>query len=260
MSAIEIRDMEKPDEYFVGTCAHENESDEKDACGWRRTAWLRVMYPEGARVKVAFLDGERIGFLYVMPIEIAPWGPLGKDLMVVPCLLVKKEAEREGVGRALLKAAEEEARQQGKKGVASIGYFSDLWFMPASMFERYGYTAAAHDGDTAIMWKTFDDSAETPRFLTPSYEYKPVPGKVVVDLFWHPFCTTIDVEAQRVREVVEEFGDEVILNEFCSEDREVLLKYQTPRAIYINGEEIGWGYEAPKDGIRDKINEALKKV
>jgi len=36
-----------------------------------------------------------------------------------------------------------------------------------------------------------------------------------------------------------------------------LLCYQIPRAIYVNGSEIGWGYEAPKDGIREAIQRAM---
>jgi len=260
MTAVEIRDMEKVDEYFIGTCTHEDESDEMDACGWRRTAWLRVMFEEGVRVKVAHTNGERVGFLYAMPIEIAPWGPIGSDLLVVPCLYVKKEAEGEGVGEALMKEAEEEARRQGKKGVATIGYHGDFWFMPAGFFEKCGYTVAAREEDTAIMWKTFDQSAKPPRFLTPAYVYKPVPGKVVVDLFWHPFCATVDIEAQRVREVAEEFGDQVILNDYCTEDRETLLECQTARAIFVNGKEIGWGHEAPRDGIREAIDKALREL
>jgi hypothetical protein len=82
----------------------------------------------------------------------------------------------------------------------------------------------------------------------------------VVDLFWHTFCETSCIEAQRVREVAAEFGDAVVLNEYCADDREVLLRYQNPRAIFINGKEIGWGYAAPKEGIAEAIAQALKPV
>jgi hypothetical protein len=75
-----------------------------------------------------------------MPIEICPWGPLGRDLMVIPCLYVPEEAQHKGVGRAL--------------------------------FERH----------------------------------------------------------------------------------------QIPRAIFVNGAEIWWGYEAPKEGIREAILQALSDV
>jgi len=38
----------------------------------------------------------------------------------------------------------------------------------------------------------------------------------------------------------------------------VLLSCGISRAIFVNGQEIGWGYEAPKDGIRKAIEEALE--
>jgi hypothetical protein len=85
--AIEIHDMDSGDEYFVGTCTHMNESEEIDACGRRRLAWLRAMHQKGSQVKVATLDGKRTGFLHVIPIEFCPWGPLGRDLLAIPCLV-----------------------------------------------------------------------------------------------------------------------------------------------------------------------------
>lgn len=29
---------------------------------------------------------------------------------------------------------------------------------------------------------------------------------------------------------------------------------------FVNGKEIGWGYEAPKDGIREAIEKAMKEL
>jgi hypothetical protein len=59
---------------------------------------------------------------------------------------------------------------------------------------------------------------------------------------------------------VREYGDPVILNEYSADRREVLLRYEIPRAIFVNGREIGWGYEAPKDGLREAISGALKRL
>jgi GNAT superfamily N-acetyltransferase len=259
MATVEVRDMSQQDEYFVSTCSHINESDEIDACGRSRLAWLRRAHSRGVRVEVALLNGEHAGFAYATPIELAPWGPLGRDLMVVPCVWVLPRFKGRGLGRALMQAAETEARRQGFKGVAVIAFHHDFWFMPAQAFEKMGYEVAAGRGKAAILWKRFDPSAEEPAFLEPAYRYAPVPGKVVVDLFWHTFCQTSWIEAQHVREVAAEFGDTVLLKDYCADDREVLLRHQTPRAIFVNGKEIGWGYEAPKEGIAKAISEALRQ-
>ena len=261
MSSVEVHDMNPSDEYFVSTCTHENESDEIDASARRRLAWLRSHEPDGLRVKVALRDGRRVGFLFAMPIDVSPWGPLGEDLLVFPCLYVLNDEQKHGAGRALVAAAEEEARFQGLRGVATFGfYWEDFWFMPAPFFERHGYEAAEKRGRMSVMWKALEPDAVPPRMLTSAYEFEPVSEKVVVDLFWHTFCETCDIEAARVREVAAEFGDRVVLREYCGDDRDTLLKHQIPRAIYVQGNEIGWGYEAPRDGIRDAIRAALERA
>jgi GNAT superfamily N-acetyltransferase len=257
MTAVTVRDMGATDEYYVGTCGHVNESDEIDACAQRRIAWFRNKYEAGLRIKVAILDGVQVGALFVMPIEVCPLGPLGQDLLVIPCLFVSQNGK--GVGRTLMAEAEEETRRQGRKGLVTTAFYHDFWFMPASFFERCGFSVAKLKGDAAILWKVFDASAEVPRFLEPSYQFEPVPGKVAVDLFWNTFCETSDIEAQRVREVVKEFRDSVVLREYSADDRPTLLCHQTPRGIFVNGGEIGWGYEAPKEGLRDAISQALEK-
>jgi len=271
MSKIQVRDMDANTEYFVGTCTHVNESEEADACGKRRIAWFRGMCKKGLRVKVALLDEKPIGFLYAMPIEVCPWGPLGKDLLAVPCLFVLNEHKGKGAGSALIAEAEKEAGRQGKKGLVTVGYYHDFWFMPARFFEKCGFSPVGEPrrvtsegekeylGKEVLLWKVSDPSADPPKLLEPKYRFKSIPGKVVVDLFFNAFCGTSNAEAQRVREGVAEFGGSVMLNEHCADDPAILRRYQIPRGIYINGSQIGWGYEAPKEGIRKAISQALGK-
>jgi len=273
MPELEIREMGATDEYFVGTCTHVNESREMDVCGARRIAWLRRMQPDGVIVEVAFLDGERVGFIYAMPIEVSPWGPLGQDLLFIPCLVARSKVKGRGVGRALIHEIEEEAKHQGFKGLVTTAYCHNLWFMPAPFFEHLGFSVARRRGvpvklapfldaasEEVILWKVLDSSAKAPRFLEPNYQFKPIPGKVVVDLFWNRFCQTSEIEAERVRGISGEFGDRVVLHEYPAHEKAVLLNCQIPRGIFINGKEIGWGHEAPKDGIREAIQQVLEEV
>ncbi len=268
MTSVAVRDMTPADQYYVGTCTHVGESDEIDASARRRLAWLRGMHGEGLRVKVALCDDAPVGFLYVMPVEICPWGPRGRDLSVIPCLVASGKVKGKGVGRALVNSAEEEARSQGCKALVTTAYNGDFWFMPASFFERCGFSKVSSrqvttEGEKeylqeeAILWKVWDPSAEIPEFLDRHYEFEPVSGQVVVDLFWNTFCQTSNIEAHRVREVVAEFGEAVILHEYCADDRAIISRYGLPRGIFVAGREIGWGYEAPREGIREAISHAL---
>jgi GNAT superfamily N-acetyltransferase len=258
MFVVTVRDMDISDEYFVGTCSHMDESEEIDACAERRIAWLRAKYEAGLRVKVATVNGERAGVLYVMPIEVCPWGPFGRDLLVIPCLFVRSQRKGKGVGRALVVEAERETRRQKKKGLAGEGYYHDFCFMPVLLFEECGFEVAKREGKAAILWKVYNESAEAPRFLEPRNQFELMPGRVMIDLFWNRFCQTSDIEAQREREVVEEFGNRVILREYDAGDQEVLRCYRRVRGIFVNGEETGWGYEAPREGIREAIARALE--
>jgi len=260
MSEIRIRDMGAEDEYFVSTCSHVNESEETDACGTRRLILLHDLIEQGGVIKAALVDGEHVGFGYGLPIEISSWGPIGEGLMVIPCLYVLERGTKKGVGRALIEAIEQDARGSGRKGT-TIMAFRDLpgaeWFLPVTFFEHLSYEAIDSRGRFVLLWKPFVHDASRPRFLEPNYTHQPVEGKVVIDLYWNGFCQTSNIEAERVREVCAEFGHLVVLNEYCAEDRDVFRSCQIPRAIYVNGREIGWGYEAPKDGIRKAIERAL---
>jgi len=215
------------------------------------------MYEQGMRVKVALLDGQHAGFVYLFPIEIAPEGPVGKDVSVIQCLAVRDRMKGHGAGGALVAAAEGEARKQGRKGIVVTAFYHDFWFMPAPFFETCGFAVARRMGEAAILWKVFDDSAEAPAFMERRYRFVQIEGKVAIDLFWSRSCLTTDTEAQRVREVAAEFGDAVELREYCSDDPAIRARYAIYRAILIDGKEVRWGYEAPKDGLRQAIREAM---
>ncbi|MHA1677144.1 MAG: GNAT family N-acetyltransferase [Promethearchaeota archaeon] len=256
--SIIIRDMEKDDEYYVGTCTHVYENNiEYEESGIRRISWLRKMEQKGLVVKVALINGIHAGFIYLMPIEINPWGIEGKELMFFPCLVSHSKFSRKGIGKSLIKAAEEETIKRGKKGLATVGYFWDFWFMPASFFTKLGFIVAERIKEEAILCKLFDDNVALPHFRTEKYKFKEVKGKVVIDLFWNKFCLTSDVEAQRVREVVSEFGENVILNEYESTNLEIMNKYGISRKIYVNGTAMEIGPEIDKDTLRMTIKRVL---
>ena len=266
MALVNIRNMKDSDEYFVGTCTHVNDTPkclsryEIDYSAKRRIAWLQSLYNKNARTKVACVNDEPVGFIHLIPIEICPWGPIGEDLLVIPCLVVSSKIRKRGIGRKLLASAEEEALRQNFKGLVTIGYYHSHWFMPATFFERCGFKVVKCKNEKAILWKVYEPAVKEPTMLTPNYNFKCNSDKVTIDLFWNTFCPTSSIEAQRVREVAEEFGDKIVLNEYCADDRRVFLRYQLPRGIFVNGKEVWYGYEAPKEGIRKAILKALKKT
>jgi GNAT superfamily N-acetyltransferase len=255
-----IHEMTPRDQYYVGTCTHVRETAEIDACSKRRIEWMSRMIASGLRVTVAEVDGEPRGFLFLFPVEICPWGPIGSDVSVIPCLCVEKPFQGRGRGKALIDDATQWSKKEGFKGTAVQAYSHDFWFMQDRIFLRNGFDPLERRGDLVLLWKAFSHDAAPPRLLQPRFEFQPIPRNVVVDLFWNQFCQTSDIEAERVREVAAEYGNLVILHEHQAEDREELMRHEIPRGIYVNGREFYWGYEAPREGIRDAIREALKNA
>jgi hypothetical protein len=226
----------------------------------RRISWLRNMQRHGLRVKVALLDGVHAGFIYIIPIEICPWPIKGTDLMVFPCLVSHSKFSGNAIGIELIKAAEDEAKSQNRKGIATIAYLWDFWFMPAEYFLKLGFNIADRRGEEAILWKQFIKDIKAPHFPEEHYIFKPIKNKVVIDLFWNIFCLTSDVEAERVREVVSEFGENVILNEYSATDQEVFRQYGIERRIYVNGVMVELGAEIEKIRLRELIKTELDKI
>ena len=149
---IVVREMQAKDEAFVGSCTHVDETEDYTASCARRVPWLRRQRERGLRVKVALVDDEHASFLYMMPIEVAPWGPAGRDLMSIQCLTVLQEASGQGMGRALVEAAEEEAHIQERRGIVVTAFYHDFWFMPAPFFEKCGFTVAARKDSVVFLW------------------------------------------------------------------------------------------------------------
>lgn len=255
---MQVVDMTDEHISFVARCTHTDQRrEETERVIGVREAWLRNT--PGLKVKVATDNGQPVGFAHCLPIESGTWGMTGKDVMTIPCLTlgydrVYRQEHGSGYGRVLVEAVEAEARKE-QKGVAVLAYDNDFWFMPASFFRKLGYHEVARQGEAVIMLKAFQP-VRPPTMHSLRYQPQLVPGKVVVDAFWNPICLTSIVEIQRIREVCVEYGD-VILNEFNCGDRDILETYQTARAIFINGAPKDWGYEAPRDGLRKEIDQAL---
>jgi thiol-disulfide isomerase/thioredoxin len=219
---------------------------------------------KGLKIKVAIDKEEPIGFAHCLPIELGTWGMSGRDLMTVPCLAVqyRRIYNRErgsGIGRALMKSVEEEAKESKKGGVAVLCYDNDSFFMPSAFFRKLRYREIARQNDTVIVLKTWGD-VEPPVMHRLNYKFKPVKGKVVVDAFWTPICLTSIIEIQRVREVCTEYGDKVILNEYNCGNKNIIEKYQTQRALFFNGQYKDWGYAAPQDELKETLNQVIKNI
>lgn len=260
MQPIEVRDMTPADEAYVAGSSPRHIVEQLDEDGCVRLARYRELAGQGLRVKVALCEGRYAGLASALPIELCPWCATGHDLMALPCLYVHQQPEDHGVGRALVAAVEEEARTQHKKGVVVVAFRDDFWPVDVPYFKEIDYRPVGRYGTRVVLWKPYAEDAEPPLPVRRRYRFRPVRGKVVVDLFHNTLCRASVIEARRVREIVARAGNIVLLREHCTDDRAVLLEFGIPRGIFVNGREQSWGHTAPAAALAEIVSREILRT
>ncbi len=159
MEIVDLIDEHKAS-YFL--CL-EDWSEEMREAGEHKAVWYRKMKDKGLRVKLALDDrGEAGGMIQYVPIEYSTVA--GNDLYFINCIWVHgyKEGrgnfQKQGMGKALLQAAEADVKAKGAKGIAAWGIWLPFW-MKASWFKKQGYTRTDRNGIAVLLWKPFNEDA-----------------------------------------------------------------------------------------------------
>jgi hypothetical protein len=63
-----------------------------------------------------------------------------------------------------------------------------------------------------------------------------------------------------LRDVCNEFGDQVVRNEFCLDERDELDKHGAQALTYFNGQSPHWSYQLSKDKIRELLDRCVKEA
>ena len=200
-----------------------------------------------------------------MPIELSIFH-VGMDLYVVNCLVAPHtppwgEATHEripGCGSALVGAMIEDVRDRYKGIVTPLGfaYTEDM----SGFFSGLGFEQFENQGLKMLIkrFEAVELPLPVPRKRRRSSPL--VPGKVVADVFWCSKCPASPYTLLNVRQVCEELGDRVVLNEFRIDDREALAKYGAQSGAFVNGE-YPWSTCGPLDKkeIREVLGKALEQ-
>jgi len=224
----------------------------------RKKKLLLEKLKRGGRAKIAYEENKPVGFIEYYPVEDAPMSVVGKDIVIVPCMNVKLDERKKGIGDKLIRACIEDAKSMGRKGVAvQTTNWQD--FMPKTFFEKYGFTNATKSGPIDIFIIKFEE-VEDPRWLPLLHKQKLVKGKLIIDLFHNDQCPFNWQNSQRVKKVAREFEDRAVVNEFDNNRRENILKYGTQGAIIVNGEYLTTGPPLSEEVIRKTFQEMLKTI
>ena len=239
-------------------------SDEIKEAGDHKACWYNKYKDKGLRVKLALDDKETVGgMIQYLPIEES--FIQGKDLYFILCIWVhgykkgRGNFQGKGMGKALLKAAESDAKDRGAKGIAAWGMLLPFW-MKASWFKKHGYKKADRDSISLLVWKAFSDDAKPPHWIHQKKDVPSIPGKVTVTAFINGWCSAQNMVYERAKRASAEFGERVIFQSIDTSDRVEFLEWGIADGIYIDGKLISTGPPLSLKKIRKLISKKIKKL
>ncbi|MBN2521469.1 MAG: GNAT family N-acetyltransferase [Bacteroidales bacterium] len=257
---MKIIDLNQENKHLYFVCL-EDWSDEMKEAGNHKECWYNKMKDKGLRIKFAADDNGVIGgMIHYLPIEHSIVE--GKNLFFINCIWVHGYKEgrgnfrKKGMGKALIKAAEEDAKNLGAKGIAAWGLAIPVW-MKASWFKKQGYVKTDKQSIQVLLWKKFTEDAEPPKWIKPKKpEIQFDPEKVTITAYKNGWCPAYNIAYERVKKAAEEFPGKVIFNTVDTLDKKIILSCGRSDEIYIEKKQIVTG---PPPSYK-KILKTLKKA
>jgi len=249
--------------YFV--CL-EDWSEEVKEAGNHKEVWYNKVKDRGLRVKLAVDDnGEVGGMIQYVPIEQS--FVEGNDLYFIYCIWVhghkkgRGNFQKKGMGKALLHAAEDDAKAKGAKGMVAWGIPLPFW-MKASWFKKQGYTKVDKQGflGPVLLWKPFTRDAIPPRWIKQRKKPEITPGRVTVTGFLNGWCPAGNMVFERAKRAASEFGDKVVFRKIDTSDRNVFLEWGIADALFIDDKQVRTGPPPSYEKIKKLIAKRAKKL
>jgi GNAT superfamily N-acetyltransferase len=264
MSAgMKIIDLTPENEKSYFLCLEDWSADAKEA-GNRRELWYGKMRDKGLRVKLA-LDDQGIpgGMIQYLPIEQST--AKGEGLYFVNCVWVhgykqgRGNFQKKGMGEALLKAAEEDARSLGAQGLAAWGLVLPFW-MKVSWYKKHGYKSADRDGIMGLVWKPFTSQSQPPKWIKRIKKPGKTPGVVTVTCFVNGWCLAQNLVCERAKRAAGELGAKVVYQEIDTSERSNFMEWGISDGLFIDGKEVRTGPPPSYEKVYKAIQSKVKKL
>ncbi|MGA1873668.1 MAG: GNAT family N-acetyltransferase [Thermoplasmatota archaeon] len=260
---MEIINLTEENEELYFVCL-EDWSDEMREAGSHKREWYRRMKDRGLRVKLARDDAGNIGgMIQYLPVERS-WIE-GEGIYFILCIWVHGYKEgrgnfrKKGMGRALLEAAELDARKLGAKGIAAWGISMPFW-MKASYFKKHGYRKVDKERGLVLLLKPFSEDVAPPRWIRPRKKPQAMEGKVKVTAFLNGWCPAGNLAFERAKRASRELGEGVVFEVIDTSDTATFREWGIPSGLYIDGREVRTGPPPSYEKIYGKIRTKLKKA
>lgn len=261
---MRIVDVDDETKAIFAQCL-EDWSDDVKETGDRRCRWVDRFLPRGLRGKLALDDAGTVGgMIQYLPIEESTVD--GTGLYFITCVWVhghkqgRGNFQGHGMGRALLAAAEEDARSLGAKGMAAWGLWLPFW-MKASWYRKHGYRSVARNGMASLLFKPFTEDAQPPRwFRRTAKSLELTPGKVNVTCFVNGWCTAGLVTAERARRVSGEFGQAVAFREIDTSEHATVAEWGLADALFVDGKQLMTGPPISPERLRKIVHKRAARL
>jgi len=258
---MKIIDLNEENKHLYFVCL-EDWSDEMKEAGNHKECWYNKIKDKGLRVKFAADDNGIIGgMIQYIPIEHSM--AQGKNLYFINCIWVhaykqgRGNFRKQGMGKALLKAAEEDAKALGAKGIAAWGLSIPVW-MKASWFKKQGYKKTDKQSMRVLLWKKFIENAEPPKWID---KKKPEiildSNKVIITAYKNGWCPASNITYERVKKVANEFPNDVIFNTIDTIDKETIVKCGKVDEIFLEKKSFTNGPPLKYDKIKKVIKKSI---
>ena len=261
---MEIIDLPEDKKDLFCLCLEDWSAEAKES-GPKRRRWLDRGQKRGLRAKLA-LDEQGIegGMIQYGPIEHSHVD--GSGLYFVYCIHVhgyqqgRGNFQGHGMGKALLAAAEQDARQLGARGMAAWGVWLPFW-MKASWFKKHGYRKADRQGISALLWKPFTADAQPPRWFPKLHKQpEPISGKVNVTAFVNGWCLAQNLVYERAKRAAAEFGAKVVFREIDTSARRAVAEWGVADAVFVDGKNLQKGPPPSYAKIRKAIAKRVVRL
>jgi GNAT superfamily N-acetyltransferase len=261
---VDIVDLTEERKELFCLCLEDWSDDAKES-GPKRREWLECAQKKGLRAKLALDDkGVEGGMIQYGPIEDSFAD--GSGLYFIYCIWVhgykqgRGDFRKRGMGRALLRAAEEDARALGATGMAAWGLALPVW-MKASWFKKPGYRPARRQGMVVLLWKPFVDDARPPRWFPKVGRLpEPVAGKVNVTAFASGWCMARNLTYERAKRAAADFGDAVVFREIDTAERSAVAEWGRSDAVFVDGKNLVKGPPPSYDKIHKAIARRVRRL
>lgn len=260
---MKVRDMKPEDKELYCVCL-EDWSDEMREAGDHKCAWYEKMKDKGLRVKLAEDDNGVVGGM-IQYIPTEHFFAEGENTYIIMCVWVhgykegRGDFRHQGMGQALLSAAEEDAKVLGANGMAAWGLLIPV-FMQASWFKKQGYKAVDKTGMQALLWKPFKEGAAEPKMIRRKKKPERVKGQVTVHAFKNGWCPASNLTYERTRRAAGEFGDNVVFADYDTTNRKVFDEWGIVDALFIDDKEVQTGPPPSYEKIYKLISKKVKKI